>query len=255
MARPRTLNTDLDPNTPEGRLAAELRSRPGLNQSALARVLGIPALKVNRIVRGLRRLQVDEVGPAAEYVGRTPEYLLTGIDDGQVRHNTPSAVHQLRSEEVGFLPVRGKVAAGYWAEVDDVAHEPLGYAPIKARSDIPLSEQWAEIVDGDSCNLLYPEGTILHVRSGWAHDFAMLNGRKVVVQRSRSGGLLIERTVKEVLVVKGTKGQVLHVELIPRSNNPKWKKFTLTDGLSDGENEDNVTVEISGVVIGSYRPE
>lgn len=157
-------------------------------------------------------------------------------------------------QPIGVLPVRYKVAASHWLEVDDLHDEPLGWAPITPRADIPLPEQWAEQIDGDSCDLLYPDASYIHVRSAWALDAAAAHGKKVVVQRSRNGGLLVERTVKQIeVVMKG--GVVERIDLVPKSSNPKWKRFTLTDGLNAGEGEDQVTVEIVALVIGSYRPE
>lgn len=84
------------------------------------------------------------------------------------------------------------------------------------------------------------------MRSGLTMDEA--HGKRVVVQRTRAGGLLRERTVKEIAVRKdGT------IELVPRSTNAKWKPFRLTEGI--GADEQGVIVEIDGLVIGSYRPE
>lgn len=70
-------------------------------------------------------------------------------------------------------------------------------------------------------------------------------GDLVVVERRRGGGLLRERTIKEVAF--NARGKM---ELWPRSTNPKWSQpIVLNGGVKPGE---DLEVEIVGLVVGSY---
>lgn len=145
--------------------------------------------------------------------------------------------------QVPAMPIRYRVAAGTWQEVEDI-DEPIGFAPIPYDNRFPISEQWAEQVVGDSFDLEYPDGSIVHVRDGVLSSPALLEGKVVVVERSRPGEFLTERTLKLVKVNKGK------VELWPRSSNPKHQKpILLIDAMRSGE---EMTVSIAGVVIGGY---
>lgn len=140
------------------------------------------------------------------------------------------------------LPVRFRVGAGLWQESFD-NQAILATAPIVP--DPAISHQWAEEVVGDSFDLEYPEGSIVHVRDAFGFDPARANGAVVIVERLRDGGALRERTLKQIEVRGG------RVELWPRSKNPRWRDpIRLDDGARDGE---DIEVRIAGIVIGGYR--
>jgi hypothetical protein len=196
--------------------------RPGKTQRGLALALGLDPSGVNRLLKGERQLKASEVPIVRAYLDETDE------------------LHTIFVGPMGTLPIKHKVAAGVWQEVDAFADEPLGEAPITPRPDIAAIEQWAELVVGDSFDRKYPEGTLLHVRSAFGADPKSLDGKRVIVERTRDGGHLRERTVKEIVVTP--KGKI---ELWPRSHNPRWSKpLAWEDGLKDGD-----TVEIVGVVL------
>jgi SOS-response transcriptional repressor LexA len=145
------------------------------------------------------------------------------------------------------LPVRYRVQAGNWIEVEDIDEPdsagefmPLGRSTISADPRFPTTEQWAEQIEGDSIDKLYPHGSFIHVVSVIGSGVELKSGHLVVVQRW--DGHKRERTVKRVF----RNGDAF--EMVGESNNPRWNKpFTLPD-------TDDQTVEVVGIVIGGYRP-
>lgn len=144
-----------------------------------------------------------------------------------------------------YLPVRYKVQAGLWYEVD--AEEPPvqvshAVAPDPRYANWP---QWLELVVGDSVNTKILPGHFAHVVDAVDMGYAPRDGDWVVVERRRGGTR--ERTIKQV-EVRGD-GQIC---LWPRSTNPKWSEpVDLCEGVRDGE---EIEAEIVGLVIGSYNP-
>lgn len=144
-----------------------------------------------------------------------------------------------------FLSVRYQVGAGLWAMVDELNHTEYGRAPVLADPAYAQFPQWLERVVGDSMNLEYAEGTLLHVIDTIALGYAPRAGDHVIVQRTRDGGDS-ERTVKEVAFGPGG------IQLVARSSNPKWANHPVVVA-SDGHDQDHCTVQIVGLVLGSYR--
>ena len=146
-----------------------------------------------------------------------------------------------------YLSVRHKVQAGHWIEVDgDVQAPPDGMFPVAP--DYRYSEwaQWLEEVVGDSVNLKIAPGSFAHVVDAIEMGYEAREGDFVVVERRRGGGLLRERTIKQIAIKDGA------IEFWPRSTNPKWQTpLRLTDGRRGNE---DIEVEIVGLVIGSYSP-
>lgn len=142
-----------------------------------------------------------------------------------------------------FLPVRHRVQAGHWIEVD-FAEQDFPSPPRAVRPDPQYGNwpQWLELVVGDSVNREIPEGHFAHVVDAIEMGYAPQDGDFVVVERRRDGGRLRERSIKKVVVTP--KG----VELWPDSHNPAWDRPLQLDTPGDG-----VEVEIVGLVIGSYR--
>jgi hypothetical protein len=148
-----------------------------------------------------------------------------------------------------FLPVRYRVQAGHWLEVDDYAQTFVSEFSHPVSPDPRFSDwpQWLEEVVGDSVNLKIAPGGLAHVVDAIDMGYSPRDGDWVVVERRRAGGMLRERTIKQVAVRPDGV-----VELWPRSSNPKW---TEPLNLSAGSNGDEpVEVEIVGLVIGAYSP-
>lgn len=144
------------------------------------------------------------------------------------------------------LPVRYRVQAGHWIEVDSAAQDFIAEPqPIMARPEYGHAEQWLELVVGDSIDLRIPAGGFAHVVNAISAGREIKAGDLVVVERRRGGGLLCERTIKEVAFTARGK-----MELWPRSSNPKWSQPLLLNG--DTKPGEDIEVEIVGLVIGSY---
>jgi transcriptional regulator with XRE-family HTH domain len=145
--------------------------------------------------------------------------------------------------ELQLLPVRYRVQAGLWYEID--AEEPpeqttLGVLPDPRFAKAP---QWLEKVVGDSVDVKIPPGHYAHVIDAIEIGYAPRDGDWVVVERRREQGGVRERTIKQVEVKNGT------VKLWPRSRNPKWAEpLDLSAGAGNGD----IEVEIVGLVVGAY---
>lgn len=204
----------------------------GLSAADLSKTAEVPYDQVLKQLKGL----VDN--PRGETMKRLAEALQ--MTEKELRFGAGDGVDVVPVEDGRVrLPIRFRVAAGSWLEVDDIVDEPFGHQEALPLRGVPLSDQWFEQVVGDSFNMRWPEGTLLHVRSAWALDPFKMHGRRVIVQRKRHQGAMIERTVKEIVVT--TTGKL---ELWPRSYNPQWSKpLKFKDGLKDGDE-----VEIVGLV-------
>lgn len=158
----------------------------------------------------------------------------------------PSVDLDLTPQQPTFLRVRYQVGAGNWRMVDEVGQSDFGTAPVVADPAYAQFPQWFERVIGDSMNLEYPEGTLLHVIDTIELGYAPRVGDHVIVQRTRNQGRDIERTVKEVQF--GPHGMTL----CARSSNPRWANHPIVV-KPDGHDQDDCEVQIVGWVLGSYR--
>lgn len=143
-----------------------------------------------------------------------------------------------------FLPVRYRVQAGHWIEVDfaeqDYPSPPRAVRPDPQFGDWP---QWLEVVVGDSVDREIPPGHFAHVVDAIEMGYAPQADDFVVVERRRDQGRLRERSIKQVAM--NADGEI---ELWPRSHNPAWDKPLQLAAPGDG-----VEVEVVGLVIGAYR--
>lgn len=146
-----------------------------------------------------------------------------------------------------FLPVRYRVQAGLWFEID--AEEPPEQVALAVLPDPRFAAypQWLEKVVGDSVDLKITPGHYAHVVDAIEMGYAPRSGDWVVVERRSDQGGKRERTIKQV-ELQGRK-----VLLCPRSSNPRWKEpVELASGVRD---PDSSEVEIVGLVIGAYNPD
>lgn len=142
-----------------------------------------------------------------------------------------------------YLPVRHRVQAGYWIEVD-FAEQDFPAPPKAVRPDPDFAEwpQWLELVVGDSVDKEIPPGHFAHVVDAIEMGYAPQDGDFVVIERRRDQGRLRERSIKRVVMTDG------RIELWPHSHNPSWDKPLDLAAPGDG-----VEVEVVGLVIGAYR--
>lgn len=161
-----------------------------------------------------------------------------GVDAPDQRHGAEAKIIPL------FLPVRYRVQAGAWIEMDyaeqDYPSPPRAVSPDPAYSDWP---QWLELVVGDSVDREIQPGTFAHVVDAIEMGYSAQQDDFVVVERRRDEGRLRERSIKQVDVKRDGS-----VELWPRSHNPAWSSPLVLAYAEEG-----VEVEIVGLVIGAYR--
>jgi SOS-response transcriptional repressor LexA len=144
------------------------------------------------------------------------------------------------ADQLKFLPVRYKVEAGAWREqhdLDSLVEDESVFVDQRFSS----KHQWLEEVVGDSMDLLIPPGSLVHVVSIETLTFDPPDGSIVVVERSKYGGFLRERTLKQL------KRSATGMQIVPRSSNPRWQEAI---DLSDEANDDpDYQVSIVGLVI------
>lgn len=145
--------------------------------------------------------------------------------------------------ELAYLPVRYEVGAGVWRNVDYNNQDIGESSAVAADPAFAGFEQWLERIVGDSMDLEYLPGTLLHVVDAIAIGYAPRTGDHVVIERTQDGGLA-ERSVKEVLVTPNG------IQLLARSTNPRWNAPI---DFSEGRDQEHFEVSIAAFVLGSYR--
>ena len=186
--------------------------------------------------------------PGAGTLAAIAQELMVSVSDLLLDHDFPEASQTPHVRLApDLLPVRYRVQAGLWYEID--AEEPpeaitLPVLPHPGYANFP---QWLEQVVGDSVNLKAPNGSYAHVVDAIELGYTPRDGDWVVVERRRDQGAVRERTIKQVEIKP--RGQVL---LVPRSDNPKWTEPV--DLCAGARNEQDIEVEIVGKVLGFYNP-
>lgn len=158
----------------------------------------------------------------------------------------------VRTAPITTVRMRGKVSAGLWQDALEMLPDEQEILPVPVPT--PYKDTaFGLLVDGPSMNLVYPAGTVLICVSIYDYGKELRPGNKVVVYRHGSNQT-IEATVKEMQVDE--QGQVW---LWPRSSHPAHQQPLplprWPDGNSDALESDGDSIEVSAVVIGSYRPE
>jgi hypothetical protein len=187
--------------------------------------------------------RIDRMRGLAEALNSDIDFL-TGQSD--VVRAAPTGFAESSSVfQVGLsgLPMLGKVEAGRFQEVDDLAAEndpPLVYAARHPR--FPDARHFSFEVVGDSMNALKPksimERDIVYCVDWGATGMSPRTDDIVVVERTRDGGHLREITLKQVEIrADGT-------ALCPRSTNKLHREIWLPRSYDDN----GVTVRIIGVV-------
>lgn len=222
----------------------------GKTQSGLAREMKLVRSRIGEIIRGDRRIAGHEVATIARYLEWPEAKVLGFISDpsGFAPNVEPS------DRPVVAIQVVGEVAAGVFKDALELPHDER-YAV-----HVPTSSAYAHLplqgllVRGPSMDLLYPERTVLvvvpvvHLGEG----FMPRNGQRVIVQRTNAIGEH-EATVKEIIFdAAGTPW------LWPRSTHPEfqqpWRLPQPEEGNGNLDHDEEV-IRITGLVIGSYRPE
>lgn len=218
------------------RLKALIAER-SLNPRALSRLVGDNPYLVRDILAGKsRNPRSDTLSALADALDVPLGAILKG---GSTDAAPPSRVAPV------FLPVKYRVRAGAWVEMDAAAQMlPSSAQPVSPDSRYAQWPQWLEQVEGDSIDLLIKPGSFAHVVDAIEMGYAARDGDIVVVERRRDGGALRERTIKQVAIVDR------RIELWPRSSNPQWQSpLIISAGVRPAE---DIEVEIVGLVVGAY---
>lgn len=151
-----------------------------------------------------------------------------------------------RAPEVSLLPIRERVQAGAWLQVDDSNQDQPPTHPVARDPRYPHAAQWLSEVVGDSVNRLnIIDGDLVHCVDAVDIGYYPRTGDIVVVERRRFGGHERELTIKQVEV--GPEGIILW----PRSTNARWSSpVEINAGLRDGEEAE---VLVRALVIASIR--
>lgn len=177
---------------------------------------------------GIRGMKAHVARKYAQAFGTTASFLMYGDGNGAVDINQAETV-----------PLVGEASAGVFLESRTVGEEDVR-VPVVPRKDIPGGAQYALRVVGDSVNLKIADGSFAICAPYDKFPGGAEHGSLVHVVRERSG--LQEHTIKEIRFTKDGPA------LFPVSNNPKHQEPIIPNG------DDDTTVRIHGVVIGSYTP-
>lgn len=203
--------------------------KTGKTQSGLAAHLGIAHPQITQLLKGNRKLKVDELP-------RIAAYLEADLPTGDV---------VLSSGGLTEGVVAGLVEAGAFREVDEFDQSDRQRVAIPRDDKFPNARQMLFDVAGDSMNDLKPRPilpgdrlvTISYEDVG--HLIELKSGMVVVVQRERDGGHFREWSVKQLELYPDRS------EFHPRSTNPKHKPIIIRQ---DHEADDGVTVQVIALV-------
>ncbi len=137
---------------------------------------------------------------------------------------------------IAMIPITGIVRAGTWQDVETGDSDLYKYVP--GALDWPAEWQFAYTVEGTSLNKKADPGDILICLNLIESGADIMNHDLVIVERSRFGGQMIERTAKRV--IKTLKG----FELWPESNDPAHQEPMVINGTTSPDEEIRVTGKV-----------
>lgn len=209
----------------EARIAAGFRSA-----KAAATSLGVPYPTYSQHENGTRGIQREADLYARRY-HVSLDWLMRGKGPGPGaaanENRTPLDLVPI-NKQVDQIPVSGRVAANTWLDVEDTAidYDNVEYVP--SLSGYPAAWQFAYRVDGNCLNKVANHNDVLVCLNVIASGEDVFEGDLVIVQRSRFGGQMIERTAKRVR--RTSRG----IELWPDSTDPAHQEpISLSDKTSE----------------------
>ncbi|MBA9071667.1 transcriptional regulator with XRE-family HTH domain [Methylobacterium sp. RAS18] len=197
--------------------------------------------------------RAENLDKLATVLGTTSSWLLRG-EGSEVVVAVTGRIYadksSLTSDYEG-MPVPGEVAAGRWLAVDENVDESrYGLAPITPDPHWAREAQYGLIVRGTSINNFAVDGDILHCVDIAIAGLMPGNGDLVIVEQTRDGGHLRERTAKLYHV-----GENDMVELRADSADPRWDTpIYVPHRVYSHAVEPGLTVSIVAIVIGAYKP-
>jgi len=156
--------------------------------------------------------------------------------------NAPHADVVPITKPVDQIPVSGRVAANTWLDVEDTAidYDNVEYVP--SLSGYPAAWQFAYRVDGNCLNKVANHNDVLVCLNVISAGEDVYEGDLVIVQRTRFGGQMVERTAKRVR--RTSRG----IELWPDSSDPAHQ-----EPIALYDKPDEIDVQIIGKVLWILR--
>lgn len=192
-----------------------------------ARSLGIRYPTYAAHENGSRQYEADEAVVYARKFKVPIEWLLTGKG---------GVVSQLPQTPLASVPVIGIVRAGIWQDINAGDHSL--YEVVPAAPDAPAEWQYAFTVEGTSLDKIAQPGDILVCIDCVKSRVDIKDGDLVIVEWSRFGGQMVERTAKRI------RRSIAGIELWPESNDPAFQEPLKLHGAVDGD-----TIEVRAKVL------
>lgn len=151
----------------------------------------------------------------------------------------------VKAGEPKAIPVVGKVAAGIWRDSTQHMEE---VPPLLSPYDPPgwaKGKRFALIVEGESMNKVFPNGSYLDCVDVWTADIKPQPGQYVIVERIR--GELRETTAKLLAIRDDGEWELRAESTLPEFSAP------IHIGRPDDEHYADSETRIIGVVVGNYR--
>jgi SOS-response transcriptional repressor LexA len=205
----------------------------GESRAAASAAAGLSDSYIRDLSRKSGSPNVGKLKKLADHLGVKIEYLLPA---GSVDTNI--------SRSVTSLPVVGRIAAGQFMDIS-LRDQDEEYPHINVVTDDRFSHarQYALEVTGDSMDLKYADGSFVTCVDYTSSGLALKDGMTVHVERYMGEGQFVETTLKEIGHEHGI------IVLLPRSSNLAHKPILMVG------NAEEITVEIRGIVTGSWKPE
>jgi SOS-response transcriptional repressor LexA len=216
--------------TPAERLK-ELRERRFATAKEAADAFGWNEVTYRSHESGGRNIPTDTAKKYASALGSTAAHIL-GLS------NIPAPTVGIN--HVINVPLVGRVSAGSF-RFDEFIQTKGMAVPAVPRDDIPATVQYAVEVDGPSVDLRIADGAYAICAPLEHYPGTPRHGQLVHVVRSRAG--LFESTIKELHYTRD--GMVL----MPCSKDARFQEVVEMNAA-----ESDTTVEIRGIVIGSFQP-
>lgn len=207
-------------------LAEELQRKGYGAKGELARYLGIRPEGVTRILsekpgKEGREVAAEELIKMGEFFGSNPPGMSVDLKP-------------VKPANSGQIPIRGKVAASSWMDVDDMD---FGYDDVEmvpAYGSYPPDWQLALLVEGNCLNKRAEHGDILICLDLIKAQEGYKDGDLVVVERRKFDGQMVQRTAKRV------KATARGFELWPESTDPAHQDPIALYDHTPGEEADVV---------------
>lgn len=201
-----------------GNRLKDARKRAGFATAReAASALGISYPTYASHENGHRQYEYEEALVYGRKFKVTAEWLLTG-KAGTIVSNVKPAL--------ATIPVIGIVRAGLWQDVE--AGDSSLFEQVPAAPDAPTEWQFAYKVEGTSLNRTALPGDILICLDVIKSLVDIKDRDLVIVELSRFGGQILERTAKRV------RKTITGYELWPESDDPAYQEPIVLDGTDDG---------------------